>query len=278
MKRLGWTLVFVAAPYFAGCGNSGGTADKKTNEAPSQQVASSAPTNPSAGTAKPTVEMTPAAEVVAQFLDSVRRGDESTVASLLTTEAIAELNKLNIEIDPPGSPEAAFEIGKTEYTDEEKDAAYVELAWIEPVEGSAEKKRNEALFVVRKDQVGWRIAGMVIDAGEGKNPRSSISKTCRSTLCQRLLLPTQQQLNHLQRRRTFKHLRCEPQVDRPLVPVSQRQMAQQRQTASRLPTMHQPTRRPWQLPMQAIRHHKSQRHHPVDCDRFDSLPNCRLKV
>ncbi len=170
MKRLGWTLVFVAAPYFAGCGNSGGTADKKTNEAPSQQVASSAPTNPSAGTAKPTVEMTPAAEVVAQFLDSVRRGDESTVASLLTTEAIAELNKLNIEIDPPGSPEAAFEIGKTEYTDEEKDAAYVELAWIEPVEGSAEKKRNEALFVVRKDQVGWRIAGMVIDAGEGQEP------------------------------------------------------------------------------------------------------------
>ncbi len=149
MKRFGWTLLLVAIPVFAGC-NGGGTAKNEGSTPNQAQVASGA-------------NITQAAEVVAQFLDSFRKGDETTAGRLLTQAAIAEIKKNGLEISPPGSPDSSYKLGRTEYTDEDKDTAYVEVEWTETIEGSAEKKIYETLFAVRLENNQWRIAGMVIE-------------------------------------------------------------------------------------------------------------------
>ncbi|MFO0924821.1 MAG: hypothetical protein U0905_20335 [Pirellulales bacterium] len=156
MKRFGWTLLLVAIPVFAGC-NGGGTAKNEGSTPNQAQVASGA-------------NITQAAEVVAQFLDSFRKGDETTAGRLLTQAAIAEIKKNGLEISPPGSPDSSYKLGRTEYTDEDKDTAYVEVEWTETIEGSAEKKIYETLFAVRLENNQWRIAGMVIETDPNVAP------------------------------------------------------------------------------------------------------------
>ncbi len=110
MKRLGWILMLSAVPCLTGC-TGGSSASKEKPESASTQTAK--------GEA-----ITPASEVVAQFLDSFRRGDEATAGKLLTQAAIAEIKRCNLELAPPGSPESSFEIGKTAYEDDAKDTAH----------------------------------------------------------------------------------------------------------------------------------------------------------
>jgi hypothetical protein len=144
-----------------GCGQSGSTASKPSSGGPSSQVAKAPETNN---------EAPEAAEIVAQFLESVKKGDRDRVAGLLTDLAIESLDKAGIEVAPPGSPQATFELGETRYTDTDKDAAYVELAWTEPAEQGGAPVRSEALFALRKEPKGWRIAGMVLDNGPNQPP------------------------------------------------------------------------------------------------------------
>lgn len=157
MKRFGWTLVLGSMTFWLGCGGS--TAQKETPKA-GNSVATKAASLPS--------NTTPPAEVVAQFLDSVRRGDEDTTAKLFTQAAIQELDKYAIKVQPPGSPEATFQIGETRYTDDDKDSALVELFWTEVSPETGDKKKTEAVFAVRLENVGWRIAGMVVETEPGK--------------------------------------------------------------------------------------------------------------
>ncbi|MFN9592973.1 MAG: hypothetical protein ACK56G_09725 [Pirellulaceae bacterium] len=144
-----------------GCGQSGSNASKPSSGGPSSQVAKANETNN---------EAPEAAEIVAQFLESVKKGDRDRVAGLLTDLAIESLDKAGIEVAPPGSPQATFELGETRYTDTDKDAAYVELAWTEPAEQGGTPVRSEALFALRKEPKGWRIAGMVLDNGPNQPP------------------------------------------------------------------------------------------------------------
>ncbi len=128
MKRLGWILMLSAVPCLTGC-TGGSSASKEKPESASTQTAK--------GEA-----ITPASEVVAQFLDSFRRGDETTAGKLLTQAAIAEIKRCNLELAPPGSPESSFEIGKTAYEDDAKDTA-----WSQPFGPNRSKapKRNAAM-------------------------------------------------------------------------------------------------------------------------------------
>jgi hypothetical protein len=144
-----------------GCGKSSSTTSKPSSGSSSSQLAKATDSKN---------EAPEAAEIVAQFLESVKKGDRDRVAGLLTDLAIESLDKAGIEVAPPGSPQATFELGETRYTDTDKDAAYVELAWTEPAEQGGVPVRSEALFALRKEPEGWRIAGMVLDNGPNQPP------------------------------------------------------------------------------------------------------------
>lgn len=108
------------------------------------------------------------AEVVAQFLDSLRRGDEVLTAQLMTANARAEVARHDLTVAPPGSPQASFQIGETREIEEGR--ALVESIWTEPAIGSDPVQRTEVLFDVRLEPSGWRLAGMVIDMGQEQEP------------------------------------------------------------------------------------------------------------
>ncbi len=152
MKRLVWVLAFASSPFWVGCGGSGGSATNTPAGNP-----------PSASSKKEPAALSPSAEIVAQFLDSVRRGDEVTAGKFFTTAAVEEIQKSGYEFAPPGTPDATFVIGRTEYTDEEKDTAYVQVNWIEPDPNGGKSQETEAVFVMRLEEAGWRIASLVVD-------------------------------------------------------------------------------------------------------------------
>lgn len=154
MKRVFWMLLIGATPWCVGCGGSGGGTAQVPTQAPTTQ------TQPLASNAP---ELSPAAEIVAQFLDGVRRGDEVTAAKFFTAIAVEEIKKSGYEFAPPGTPDATFALGKTAYTDEEKDTAYVQVNWIEPDPNGGPSQTTEAVFVMRLEEAGWRIASLVVD-------------------------------------------------------------------------------------------------------------------
>ncbi len=70
-------------------------------------------------------------EVVALFLDSLRRGDETTANSVLTTQAQAELAKTDYVIEPLGTPKANTDRSRR-LCRQRKDDGLVECTWSEP--------------------------------------------------------------------------------------------------------------------------------------------------
>jgi hypothetical protein len=151
MKKFAFGILLGCASLTIGCGKSDPTASQGAQD----------------GSGKPSATINEAAEAVAQFLDSARKGDDETVARLLTQKAKEELKKFDMEVAPPGAPEAQFEIGGTRFLDDDRDAGFVEVGWSEPNEISKQMERSEALIAVRKEAGGWRIAGMYIAGKPG---------------------------------------------------------------------------------------------------------------
>ncbi len=162
MRKYTWTLVFGSLLFVPACSksqptanNAGGSASVVNNNVPiAQQL------NVPAGSQ---TVITPPAEVVAQFLDCLRRGDEVTTEQLLTKLAREEVAKHDLEVAPPGSPSATFQIGETREV--ENGRALVESMWTEPSTDGKDPTKTGVVFDVRLEAGGWRLAGMVIDMG-----------------------------------------------------------------------------------------------------------------
>ncbi len=131
----------------AGCGRSPEQATGPSNQAPANANAASkdAPV-----------------QTVTRFLDALRRGGgEQTVASLLTEAARKECQRTGLVIEPPGSPEAKFEVTRGEMIPGRQDAALVHSVWTEPAGGEGPAK-YEVVWAVKQETPGqWRICGMI---------------------------------------------------------------------------------------------------------------------
>ncbi len=113
----------------------------------------------------------PPNEIVVMFADCVRRGDRDAMLKLITPAARQDIQKSGQQLDPPGSPAAAFKIGAIKYLDNDKDAAYVESLWIEPAEVAGQPPvETEVLWAVQLELEGWRISGLAIDQGNDQPP------------------------------------------------------------------------------------------------------------
>jgi hypothetical protein len=94
------------------------------------------------------------AQVVQQFLDGVRTALEQTTA-------------YNMEIAPPGSPTAKFEIGAIEIV--KPDRAVAETVWrdVDPDGKPFEDNMTWALKLIDNE---WRICGMAAEVGPDQAP------------------------------------------------------------------------------------------------------------
>ena len=102
-------------------------------------------------------------EIVALFLDSLRRGDENAANGVLTAQAQTELAKTDYVIQPLGTPEGSYKIGRVGFVDGDTSVGLVECLWTEPnPELGQPPIELDIVCEVRKEPKGWRISGLAV--------------------------------------------------------------------------------------------------------------------
>lgn len=125
------------------------------------------PTAVAQNTASGTVPGDPIAKVVYEFFDAVRQGQMEAAKQRLTPLALQRITERNMNIAPPGSPTASFQVG--EVTKRQGDHALVSLVWSE-VDADGKPYQEYIHCELRIDQGQWRICGMAQDLGPGRPP------------------------------------------------------------------------------------------------------------
>jgi len=145
----------------SGCGKSQ-SAGGKSAPAP-EELASQAemPTAPSA------VELDGPAAAVRDWLEAVRTGNDEKATAMLTTLAREKTAAMNLSVRPPASETAKYEIGRVRMVGD--DAAQVAATWTD-LDEEGKPQTDEAIWVLRKEPQGWRIAGVAATVFPGEPP------------------------------------------------------------------------------------------------------------
>lgn len=126
-----------------------------------------APESQSSGSTTASAPAQGADEVVFDFLEAVRKGNDEVAASLLTPLARQKTEELDLIVAPPGSDTASFSIdGVEQITDVE---SHVASRWSD-VDPEGETHTDEILWILRRVDSGWRIAGMATKLLDFKVP------------------------------------------------------------------------------------------------------------
>lgn len=129
---------------FSGCGKPSTPAAREGgNDSPEDR------------TAEPTAETPEGA--VTLFLNAVCAGNDQHAANMLTDLARRKTAEMDLEVAPPGSDTAQFRVGEIENVDES--VARVACTWSD-LDEEGERTEEQILWVLRREDVGWRIAGM----------------------------------------------------------------------------------------------------------------------
>ncbi|MFO0941416.1 MAG: hypothetical protein U0930_11675 [Pirellulales bacterium] len=112
----------------------------------------------------------PARQVVGVFLDSLRRGDETTMNSVLTTLAKTEVKKTSYAIQPVGTPQGKFDLGRLVFPYEDRNVTLVECRWSEPATPTEPELKMDIVCEVHQEADGWKIAGMAVNIEGEQEP------------------------------------------------------------------------------------------------------------
>jgi len=163
-------VVFLAAAGILGCGKSdnppaaaigqGGTGSGSA-EAPGA-ASPATPANPASISS-----LEPPAQAVYQWLDAIRTGNDVVATAMLTQVARQKALEQDRSVRPAASDTARFQIGSVEYIGE--DGARVASKWTD-LDENGQPQTDEALWVLRKEADGWRIAGVAATVFDGEPP------------------------------------------------------------------------------------------------------------
>lgn len=106
---------------------------------------------------------------VQTFLDSLRSGDDARARALLTEKARAETSRKGLVVQPPGSPDASYEIVGVKFASTQKDTAEVTSVWTEPTPSGTRSDR--ITWILRRAVQGWRVSGMAMELVPGHAPQ-----------------------------------------------------------------------------------------------------------
>ncbi len=109
---------------------------------------------------------TPPDQIVAAFLGALRSGDSGVAESLLTRQAREETRRRDLTVQQLGAPDAKFTIGTPEYLGPGKNGAHVNTTWTE--EENGEVIQYDIVWALRRHEIGWRVAGMGAQLGQGQ--------------------------------------------------------------------------------------------------------------
>ena len=106
-------------------------------------------------------------QAVHDFLEALRTGDDAKAAQLLSTAARQKTAAVNRGLTPPASSTASFVIGKVELVGD--DGARVPCTWTD-IDEDGQRKSDAAIWVVRCEAEGWRVAGVAATVFRGEPP------------------------------------------------------------------------------------------------------------
>ncbi|MFO7905578.1 MAG: hypothetical protein ACQESR_02410 [Planctomycetota bacterium] len=170
MTRTIWPAVAILVTGFVcGCGGKEDASPKTTGQADasSRGASSASPREPNAADQQHAAfESSTPKEAVSEFLRALQSGDKDTTEALLTTKARQETEAHGLVVGPPGAPGATYTIGQVEPVEGDENSAYVSCVWSEK-EAEAE---FEVVWILRKEEAGWRVAGMATRMGDSDQP------------------------------------------------------------------------------------------------------------
>jgi hypothetical protein len=170
-KLLGMAVLLGLVISLAGCGQSAGNMAKTkgTPKGKVEQPAKASETDQAgASGSKAALPKTddPAA-AVAVFLEALRSGDDETATQMLSTIAREKTVALTGNIKPPASDTAKFAVGKVVFIGD--DGAQVTSTWTD-LDEEGEPVTDTAIWVLRKEEAGWRVAGVAAEVFPGEPP------------------------------------------------------------------------------------------------------------
>jgi hypothetical protein len=86
---------------------------------------------------------------------------------MLSAAAREKTASLNRNVTPPASDTARFTVGKIDYVND--DGARVACTWTD-FDEDGQPKTDEAIWVLRREQEGWRIVGVAAQVFPGEPP------------------------------------------------------------------------------------------------------------
>lgn len=107
------------------------------------------------------------AAALKEFLHACRTGDDRKATEMLSTVAREKMAALNRNVTPPASDTASFAIGTVDYVNH--DGARIPCTWTD-LDEEGEPKTDKAVWVLRSEQAGWRIAGVAVQVFPGEEP------------------------------------------------------------------------------------------------------------
>ncbi len=158
MNARAWIMGLAAISAAAiGCSKSDGDSEKVTHLGPSDTTNVSH--NAMATTTKFSQKETPDKAVI-QFLQAAKAGDQHRLATLMTEKAREVTEKHNVNFELETYRDASFDVGEYEYLTPDKDSAHVACKWTDR-DAEGEAFTHDVIWVLRKEDEGWRVAGMI---------------------------------------------------------------------------------------------------------------------
>ena len=102
-------------------------------------------------------------QIVTGFLVALKQGDRDVVESLISPIARQEMPKYNLKVEPLGTPDAEFEIGKVEFPENRQGTSYVPCIWKEPTADGSFSSSEVVWVMKQQSDRQWRIAGMAME-------------------------------------------------------------------------------------------------------------------
>jgi hypothetical protein len=102
-----------------------------------------------------------------EFLEALRTGDDEKAAQMLSAVAREKAAALGRSVTPSASDTARFAIGKVKYIGD--DGAQVESIWTD-VDSEGKAHSDDLVWVLRREQPGWRIVGLAATIFPGEPP------------------------------------------------------------------------------------------------------------
>lgn len=165
MTRTTWPAVAILVTgLMCGCGGKEDASSKTTGRG---DAPSATPRTPNATDQQHAAfkSSTPK-EAVSEFLGALQSGDKETTEALLTTKARQETEAHGLVVGPPGAPGATYTIGQVEPVEGDESSAYVSCVWSE----KEEQAEFEVVWILRREEAGWRVAGMATRLGDSDQP------------------------------------------------------------------------------------------------------------